>query len=83
MNMHNATIEKLRNAYWRMDDALDGLQAGRTPAEMREAWKAHRLLADILKDTDPAWQSTVSPVPHYNPETDGDYSEWLAANNID
>ncbi len=50
-----ATLEKLHNAYWRMDDALDGLQAGRTPAEMAEAWAAHKLLADILADIDPEW----------------------------
>lgn len=24
-----------------------------------------------------------SPVPHYDPEQDGDYSAWLVANNID
>lgn len=28
-------------------------------------------------------QSASSPVPAYNRHTDGDYSRWLAANNID
>jgi hypothetical protein len=76
MKATTVNLEKLRNAYWRMDDALDGLQMNRTPAEMAEAWTAHKLLADILADTDPEWHTSPNP-------PSGATTEELMALNID
>ncbi len=67
-----STVEKLRNAYWRMDDALSGLQAGKTPAEMAEAWRAHGLLWDILKDIDPAATENTRPGDNPSPANNND-----------
>jgi hypothetical protein len=40
--------------------------------------KAKAKKAPVLADFGPS-----GPVPHYNHKTDGDYSAWLVANNID
>lgn len=36
-----------------------------------------------FRTTDGSGQAYNSPVPPYNPETDGDYTSWLMTNNID
>ena len=57
--------------------------------ERGEVESAKRMLQDLWNDigctyvcleNDPG---IPSPVPHYDPEVDGDYSSWLALNNID
>lgn len=45
-------LEKMQNAYWRMDDALDRLCTNweKAPAGMRDVWEAHKLLWNIIKE---------------------------------
>lgn len=81
-----STIEKLRNAYWRMDDALDGMGYAATPNEGEDPWhhevriktardaayRAHGLLWDILKDIDPAMTENIRPGDDPSPANNND-----------
>lgn len=50
---------------------------------------ARSLLCDLFHDVGSVYVckerelEDTSPVPDYDPETDGDYSNWLVSNNID
>jgi hypothetical protein len=50
---------------------------------------ARSLLADLFYDVGSVYNceenkpEASSPVPDYDPEEDGDYSNWLVSNNID
>ena len=63
-------LEKLRNAYWRMDDAIDECVAtGRISPDGDEVYflsKAHKLLGDIMSDVDPVWSMPNKPEPGLN-----------------
>jgi hypothetical protein len=65
-----------------VDMALQEVQAGNLAA-------AELLLVDLRNDIGGAYicledpSSVRSPVPTYDPNTDGDYHRWLVVNNID
>ena len=62
--------------------ALNALERGQPEA-------AQLVLQDLWNDIGCAYvcveddPGIPSPVPHYDPEVDGDYSSWLVSNNID
>lgn len=57
--------------------------------ERGEVESAKRMLQDLWNDIGSTYvcqerqEESFSPVPDYDPEVDGDYSSWLALNNID
>lgn len=57
--------------------------------ERGDVESAKLLLQDLWNDIGCAYvcqereEEKFSPVPDYDPETDGDYSSWLVRNNID
>lgn len=65
--MDKTRIKQLRNAYYRMDDALDGVSAStkfdnmESKNQFMAAWSAHELVADILNDVDPEWKKVNRP----------------------
>ena len=72
-----STIEKLRNAYWRMDDALDEIRmhaddGGGLANGIIDAQAAHGLLWDILKDIDPAMTENIRPGDDPSPANNND-----------
>ena len=77
-NQGCALTEKLHNAYWRMDDALTSVQdiASECGAvindELQDAWQAHKLLWDILKDIDPAMTENIRPGDDPSPANNND-----------
>ena len=75
--MNNYTIEKLRNAYWRMDDALDDIRmhadgGGGLASGIIDAQAAQGLLWDILKDIDPAMTENIRPGDDPSPANNND-----------
>ena len=77
MKAATVNLEKLRNAYWRMDDALDEIRAhaddgGGLANGIIDAQAAHGLFWDILKDIDTAMTENIRPGDDLSPANNND-----------
>lgn len=71
-------IEQLRNAYYRMDDALDGLAAAMNEQDLhlypklQAAYRAHKLTERMLRDVDLSWYQIARPGDDPSPANNND-----------
>jgi hypothetical protein len=75
---------KTVNAYWRVSDAIDilsiAIREGKDldlSPQLTRLYNARNLLMEAIM---PPLNMNM---PVYDSKTDGDYSQWLASNNID
>lgn len=79
----NLTTRDIKEALIRQLEQIGRVSTDLDEMKLQLSGIVNSLLSSTVSVTQEVSVRKSSPVPNYNPETDGDYSTWLVSNNID